>query len=129
MGGEARHKLNDKQMTYLIAGGVIVLAILYIASEEAGHPVPATEKDTFSGVDNAGNPGSGTMLDLSPLIHGWHAGYDPVPGAQKVATMRHRYPRHCGQNLTVVMTKGFDPLCFCAPDSAWATSPPSEVNM
>lgn len=129
--------MNEREITLALVGGVLVLALLYISSEEAGHSEgkmdnPATHPEVAMAYDalDFGAPAEAKgLLDASVHLHGWHPGYDPSPGAQESIKGRHRYPVHCGGNLTAVMTRGLDPMMFPNPGSNWATSPPSEVDM
>ena len=124
--------MNEKQISILLTGGVLALALVYIASESAGHAPTSRQlggEIQFSGLFNVGSEGKGSVLDIDPGIHGWHPGYDPVNGRQRVARSKQRYPRHCGQNFTAVITHGFNPLAFLAPDDSWAAQPPSEVSL
>lgn len=130
--------MDEKKMTLCIVAGVFFLAVLYIASEETGHQPHGKEISSaespaiataYLGLD-FGAPFAVTgMLDMSPHIHGWHPGYDPVPGAQESIKPRHRYPIHCGGNVTATMVRGMNPLTFPNPGSNWMTSPPSEVDL
>lgn len=124
--------MNEKQISLLLTGGVLALALVYIASESAGHaPTPEQfgGEIQFTGLFNAGVSAQGSVLDMNPHIHGYHPGYDPVNGAQNIARSKQRYPRHCGQNFTAVISHGFNPLAFLAPDDSWAAQPPSEVSL
>lgn len=128
--------LDDKQMTGLIVVGIIILGIVYVASESAGHSPDLIEGkgevqfDAFDvGATLGVGVGGGGPLDMDHRHHGWHPGIDPSPGDQAVMFDRHRYPRHCGSNLTAVITRGFNPMMFRGPDPSWAMEPPSEVSL
>ena len=127
--------MEDSKLALCLVAGVAILAIVYIASEESGTEDPGKELSSaanpavamaYNALDFGAPFVQQNMLDMDHRIHGWHPGYDPVPGAQESIASRHRYPIHCGGNLTATMVRGMNPLLF--PD-LWGTSPPSEVDM
>lgn len=61
---------------------------------------------------------------LSPVI------CEPQHHIGDVVYLPVRYPVHCGENITTLIHKGFDPLWQNKPaDFAWMESPPSEVSI
>lgn len=130
--------MNEKEIAMLLTGGALALVLVYIASESAGHEPTGRELNTASNPASAqayagldfGAPFKATaMLDISSSLHGWHPGYDPVPGAQSVARSRQRYPVHCGGNVTATLVRGMNPMTFNSPSDSWAAQPPSEVSL
>lgn len=113
-----------------IIGGVVVVYLLYTASQQTGEtgPVPETQGELQVmglGVQAGMRVNAGTPLDMSHEIHGWHPGYDPDPSAQPVTQSRHRYPAIPGGNISTVIHKGWSAACNDAPaGNDWFRNPP-----
>jgi hypothetical protein len=125
--------MNDKQMTAAIIAGVVILAVVYIGSEQSGHaPIgieAGAEFQVADMLDMGAMFGTSAPLDMNPVHHSWHPGNDPDPYGTPTIFDKVRYPRHCGGNITRIMTGGFNPMLFNGPDSSWAMQPPSEVEL
>jgi hypothetical protein len=111
--------------------GIGVLTLLYFAQQQTDERiVPAIQADeNVGGIGIQESAGfsltTGTPLDMSQHIHGWHPGYDPDPTGQPVTHSKHRYPVVPGGNLSTVMHHGWGACVTRAPaGNDWFTTPP-----
>jgi hypothetical protein len=125
--------LSTHDWGMLAAGGGLVLALAYYAYSSTGDTItPEVQTEAqFKGLglDVGGRVNVGSNLSLDPLIHFWHPGLDPEPGAQKTRTLPIKYPYVSGANLSTLIHRGFDAMKNGSPDNHWRDFPPSEVSL
>jgi hypothetical protein len=117
----------------IAAGGGLVIALAYFAyssTDDSLSPEVQTEAQFKGmGLDVGGRVNLGGNLSLDPLIHFWHPGLDPEPGAQKTRTLPVTYPYVSGANLSTLIHRGFDAMKYGSPDNHWRDFPPSEETL
>lgn len=121
--------MNPTEMAILGVGGVVVGFLAWNANRATGsQPVPAEQKETDVmglGFQAGMRYNSGSNLDVSQEIHGWHPGYDPDESATPCFQNKHRYPVVPGGNVSYVMHHGWSRMSKDSPaDNEWRIAPP-----
>lgn len=113
-----------------VLAGIGVITLIWYAQQdpEASKIVPQMQGEgqvMGLGLQADTSLSSGTPLDMSQHLHGWHPGYDPDPSAQPVTQSAHRYPAVPGGNISTVIHQGWGSLCNKAPaGNEWLIAPP-----
>jgi hypothetical protein len=123
--------LTERQITLAIVGGVLILALVYIASETTGEQADGTEDMSTQVGLGALTTQVNIMADVGAGrdFHEWNPGYDPVDSTHQCVKPRLRYPRIAGGNASTIIHHGFDAMRFPGVDGEWADAPPSEVSL
>lgn len=122
-------KLSSHELGLLMAGGVLALALFYaaVSTDDDGSMPKVQSEMQFGGVnvDIGLRSNVGTMLDLTPELHFYSAGYN-CPG-QEYRKSRHSYPVVVGGNISTLIHRGLDPMRRGSVDNEWRVDPPSEA--
>jgi hypothetical protein len=108
-------KLDEKSM-WLIGIGILLAGYLALRNGIFTHGAPKWQPDgeVFGMVDY------GSLANVTAA---------PEHNIGDVTYLPCRYPTRCGENITTLIIKGFDPLYANHPaDQDWLYWPPSEVE-
>jgi hypothetical protein len=112
--------MNMNEHTYWLAG-IGILVGMYLALRNGVFTHGTQQFQPRGEVVGMVDYGNLTTVMAEPQHH-----IDP----DGVVNLPVRYPVHCGENITTLITHGFDPLFQNKPaDVAWMVMPPSEVSI